>query len=59
MATRDERADERGAIISFRASPELTAEIAAAAAAEGIALADVARRAVIRDLRRNGREVAA
>jgi predicted acylesterase/phospholipase RssA len=48
-----ERADERAAVIAFRAPTELVASIEATAAAEGISRSDVARRAVIRDLQRH------
>jgi hypothetical protein len=45
-------ADERnGGIIAFRASADLLVSIEAAAASEGISRSDIARRALIRDLR--------
>ena len=40
-----EQTEERGGIIAYRASAKLIAEIEAAAAAEGISVSDVARRA--------------
>ena len=47
-------------VIAFRATRELVAEIEAAAAAEKISKADVARRAVLRDLAKiKSREAAA
>jgi hypothetical protein len=46
MRSRKTDEDERGAIISFRASPELIAYAEQAAAAEGISKSDVARRAL-------------
>jgi hypothetical protein len=49
--TAEEHAEERGGIIAFRAGPELITGIDVVAAAEGISRSDVARRAVIRDLR--------
>jgi hypothetical protein len=45
-----ERGAHGGAVVAFRATAELVADIAAAAAAEGISRSDVARRAVLRDL---------
>ena len=47
----DERADQQGAVIAFRASAELMDTVKAAAAKEGISRSDVARRALIRDLK--------
>ena len=50
MKTADE--DERGLVIAFRAPADLIATVDAAAAAEGISRSDIARRALLRDLRR-------
>ena len=50
-----EQAEERGGIVAFRAAPELISGIDVVAAAEGISRSDVARRAVIRDLRAAGK----
>ena len=47
----DELEAQRGGIIAFRASPEMIADAEAAAAVEGITRSDVARRALLRDLR--------
>jgi hypothetical protein len=50
--TAEEQAEERDCIvIAFRAPPELAAAAETAAAAEGITRSDIARRALIRDLR--------
>ena len=46
-------------IIAFRATPELVANVEAAAAAEGITRSDVARRALIRDLAKSKQTEAA
>jgi len=51
----EEQADERGGIVAFRAAPELITGIDVVAAAEGISRSDVARRALIRDLRAAGK----
>jgi hypothetical protein len=53
--TAEEQVEERGGIIAFRAAPELISGIDVVAAAEGISRSDVARRALIRDLRAAGR----
>jgi predicted HicB family RNase H-like nuclease len=45
-----------GGVVAFHVAPDLHAAVKAAAAHEGISLSDVARRALIRDLRE--REVA-
>ena len=50
MKTADE--DERGLVIAFRAPADLIATVDAAAAAEGISRSAIARRALLRDLRR-------
>jgi metal-responsive CopG/Arc/MetJ family transcriptional regulator len=42
---------QRGAVVAFRAPPQMIERLDNAAAAEGISRSDVARRAVIRDLR--------
>ena len=55
----DERDDDRGTVVAFRASRQLVAGLDTAAAAEGISRSDVARRAAIRDLQRNSGEVVA
>ena len=47
-----EQRDERGMTIQFRAPAGLIATVDAAAAAEGISRSDIARRALLRDLRR-------
>lgn len=50
---------EQGATIAFRATPELMANVAAVAAAEGITKSDVARRALMRDLAKSKQTEAA
>ena len=56
----DEHDDQRGAVVvAFRVPADLFAIIEAAAVAEGITKSAVARRAVIRDLRRTTREATA
>ena len=55
-AVEHEQTERRGGIIAYRASAKLIAEIEAVAAAEGITRSDVARRAVMRDLARSGRD---
>jgi hypothetical protein len=52
--THEEIANERGGIVAFRASAELIALIEARAASEGISKSDVARRAALRDLAKQG-----
>ena len=54
----DRRAEEQCAIIAFRAPPELVAAVDSAAALEGVSRSDIARRAVMRDLRRAREESA-
>ena len=49
-STSEATADDSTGIIAFRASTALIAAVEAAAAQEGISRADVARRAVLRDL---------
>jgi hypothetical protein len=49
-----EAEQERGGIIAFRATADLIGRVETAAAVEGISKSDVARRAVIRDLARDG-----
>jgi hypothetical protein len=52
MAKTAEQAEERDCIIiAFRARPELAAAAERAAAVEGLTRSDIARRALIRDLR--------
>ena len=46
----DREVQRNQGLIAFRASPELMDRIDASAAQEGISRADVARRAVLRDL---------
>jgi hypothetical protein len=52
MAANRNDGDECGAIIAFRCPQDLVAAAESAAAAEGISKSDVARRALMRDLRR-------
>jgi hypothetical protein len=52
--TTDEIAQEHGGIVAFRATAELIERAEAQAAAEGITRSDVARRALLRDLARQG-----
>jgi hypothetical protein len=58
MAEQGEREDERGLVVAFRAPAWLAAAAEAQAAAEGITRSDVARRALIRDLKSAKAEVA-
>ena len=55
----DIESQSRIAIIAFRATPELMANVEAVAAAEGITRSDVARRALIRDLAKHKQTEAA
>jgi len=50
----DDEADERGGYVHFRAPANMVAAIEAVATDEGISRSDVARRALLRELRRFG-----
>jgi hypothetical protein len=50
MSTTDDRSNERGGIVAFRAPAKLVADAEAAAVAEGVSRSDIARRALMRDL---------
>jgi hypothetical protein len=54
----DEEAGGASTIVAFRCPPELRARIEQTAAFEGISNSDVARRAVLRDLRARERKEA-